>query len=392
MYLYIILRRKIMYKPPSVLVWEFTNKCNLYCIHCGSECSIDSNLNELTTEEALNLCQEISELKPDIVTITGGEPFLRPDWMIIMDRLNKLDVKFTVMTNGTLLDEKLVEKLLIVKPSSVGVSIDGGTADVHDYIRGRKGSFNKTLNAMNLLLEAGVYTTVNTTLQRINVHQVNLIKDIILLYGIDAWKIQMAYPHGRMDKKTIITENQFYEASKYIVNFSRRYKNIFTTGGDCFGYYGTLQPRNHWNGCHAGINSIGVLSNGDIKGCTAIPCEIPIEGNIREKSLIEIWNNSDAFSYNRKFKREMLDGYCSECKYGEVCRGGCTERAYSLSGNPCNNPYCNYKFEQTGFSSEEQAILCFDPVETEKIYNSIRPLPEGFNLNNCENKHLIPQE
>jgi len=374
-----------MYKSPVSFIWEFTNKCNLNCIHCSSECSMDSNLNELTTEEALALCQQIPELNVERVTITGGEPLVRPDWMTIMARLSQLNIKFNLVTNGTLINEKTLEKLLIVNPQSVGVSLDGGTADMHDYIRGKKGSFDKTLKAVNMLLEAGIYTTVNTTLQRINIHHLELIKEIVLLYGIDAWKIQMAYPHGRMDKRVLITENQFYEITKYINKNARRYKKTFITGGDCFGYYGLLQCRSCWNGCHAGINAIGVLSDGMVKGCTALPNEIPAEGNVREKKLVEIWNNPDSFSYNRKFKKEMLEGFCAQCIYGEVCRGGCTERAFSLSGNVCNNPYCNFRFEQIGFSSEEQNKVGFNADETIEIYNSIRPLPDGFNLNYCKN-------
>lgn len=369
-----------MNKAPLTFVWEFTNKCNLNCIHCGSECSMSSNLEELSTEESLKLCHEITTLNIDRVVITGGEPFLRSDLITIMSKLSQLGLKFSVVTNGTLIDERMIEKLLIVNPESIGVSLDGATAAVHDYIRGRKGSFDKTLRAMDLLLEAGFYTTVNTTVQRINIHQLDLIKNIILLYGIHAWKIQMAHPHGRMDKRVIITENQFYETTKYINRNAKRYRNTYITGGDSFGYYGTLQPRECWNGCNAGMCGIGVLSNGEIKGCTALPVEIPSEGNVRKDKLADIWNDPLKFSYNRMFTPDMLDGYCKECIYGEVCRGGCTERGFSLTGKLCNNPYCNYKFEQIGFSSEEQSKLEFDHEETIRIYNSIRPVPEGFRL------------
>jgi MoaA/NifB/PqqE/SkfB family radical SAM enzyme len=79
---------EVMYNPPMVVAWEFTNKCNLNCIHCASECCIDSNKNELTTEEALDLCHQMASLGAKSLALSGGEPLLRPDWMTIANRLN----------------------------------------------------------------------------------------------------------------------------------------------------------------------------------------------------------------------------------------------------------------------------------------------------------------
>jgi radical SAM protein with 4Fe4S-binding SPASM domain len=83
-----------------------------------------------------------------------------------------------------------------------------------------------------------------------------------------------------------------------------------------------------------------------------------VEGNVRTKSLTDIWNNPDGFAYNRKFTRQTATGECRECRYLPVCRGGCTTTSVSASGDRANNPYCIYRMEK------KQGIT---PVDSEVI-------------------------
>jgi radical SAM protein with 4Fe4S-binding SPASM domain len=372
----------MLYKP-EIAVWEFTFRCNVNCIHCGSDCGEATRPDELSTEEALHLVEQLAELGCKNVTISGGEPFLRKDWIIVAHKVKQLGMDLCFISNGFIMNPEIAAILQKLNPLCVGISLDGGTPDVHDYIRGRKKSFERALNALNLLLDAGVYTSVVTTLQRINFNQLENIKNIILLYGVDAWQIQAATPQGRMDIRTAITERQFYEAAKFIARNNNRYKNTYITGADCFGYYGSLHPFLHphdWRGCHAGMRAIGLESNGNVKGCLSLPGDDFIEGNVREKPLAEIWNNPDAFKFNRHFRLELLDGFCKECFYGSICRGGCTERAYGFTKGFCENPLCLFKIEQNGFSSEEQGSINPAPEETDAIYNEMSPLPDNIRL------------
>ncbi len=86
--------------------------------------------------------------------------------------------------------------------------------------------------------------------------------------------------------------------------------------------------------------------NGDIVGCTSIRNEKMIEGNIRDGSLRDIWFSKDSFLWNRNFKRDDLKGLCRECKYGDMCLGGCSNSRFTLNGTiESENILCSYNYK-----------------------------------------------
>ncbi len=368
------------YKPRHAII-ETTFKCNVNCIHCGSDCGFEERQDEMSTAEILDLIDQLAELGNERIYLSGGEPFLKRDWAVISQRIKSKNIELCYISNGYIINPEMIKILVELKPHVVGFSIDGGDAELHDYIRGKEGCFDRLMNAFNLCLDAGINTYAITTLQRINFHHLEKIRDLLLLKGVDGWQIQAGTPMGRMDKRTALTERQFYETAGFIVYNDRRYKRFHISGADCFGYFDKLHSYLHpkgWGGCQAGLQGVGIESNGNVKGCLSLPGKTFIEGNIKEKSLKDIWNGKQAFSYNRQFSKDLLKGYCRECAYGSLCRGGCTERSFGFTGEFCENPLCLYKVEQKGFSSQKQGSLHPDPEEIVEIYNKIRPLPKNL--------------
>src|SRR5512133_1189138 len=84
---------------PFIIGWEFTLKCNLRCLHCGSSAGHPRD-NELTTEEALAICEQLPDLLVQEVDFTGGEPFLRPDLPVIANKLKELGINTCILTHG----------------------------------------------------------------------------------------------------------------------------------------------------------------------------------------------------------------------------------------------------------------------------------------------------
>ena len=115
-----------------------------------------------------------------------------------------------------------------------------------------------------------------------------------------------------------------------------------------FGPYESLWRGNgdekvHWVSCNAGQNTIGIEADGTIKGCPSLPTSSYSGGNIRDLSLEDIWRTNPEVGFTRTRTTNDLWGFCRDCYYADVCRGGCTWTAHVLFGRAGNNPYCHHR-------------------------------------------------
>ena len=138
---------------PEVVIWEITFACNMKCIHCGTSAG-KRRPDELTTEESLNLIDELAGLGSKAITISGGEPLLRKDWPQLAQRIKDRGMKAYLISNGNAVTEEVVQEFRRVGLASVGISFDG-TEKTHNYIRQRDDSFAKATGAMRLMKEQG---------------------------------------------------------------------------------------------------------------------------------------------------------------------------------------------------------------------------------------------
>ena len=338
-----------MYKLDTA-VWEITLKCNIHCLHCGSSANSKTRKDELTTFEALDLIEQLADLGCKRVVLSGGEPFLRKDWAVLALRVRDLGMDVTFISNGFMVDDDIVDLLKIIEPTGVGFSLDGGVEETHDYIRGKKGVFKRCVNALKICSKAGFYTSAVSSIHKKNINELEKILEILLENGVRAWQIQTATPQGRMPLELAIDEEEFYYLAQFIAQKRKEYKNIIDIyESDCMGYYSVLSKdffNKKWRGCQAGLQIIGIESDGTIKGCLSLHGKDYEEGNIRNKSLAEIWNDKNNFKLNRRFSPDSLVGICKDCKWGQVCRGGCSEKAKSFTGSRYGSPFCLYQYEK----------------------------------------------
>ena len=191
-----------------------------------------------------------------------------------------------------------------------------------------------------------------STIHKGNLNELDGILNILLDCGVDAWQIQTANVRGRMPKEWAINEKDYYSIAEFIACNRQKYKDLIgISEADCFGYYSKLNQHlkmQRWAGCQAGLQVMGIESDGAIKGCLSMRDPKFIAGKIREKSLKEIWNNPDGFWYNRRFETSMLVGICKDCDYGPICRGGCSEKGLSTYDSPHGVPFCLYSIERDG--------------------------------------------
>ncbi|MBN1540135.1 MAG: radical SAM protein [Candidatus Thermoplasmatota archaeon] len=328
---------------PEVAVWETTLKCNLRCTHCGSAAG-DARINELSTKECFTVIEQLSELGCQDVSLMGGEPLVRKDWKALGGAVKDLGMDLCMVTNGILVPDN-IDALEALKPKVVGVSIDG-LKDTHESIRG-KGTFDRTMKAVDLLIDRNIQTTLITTVSKTNFNDLPPLADLIKGKGCN-WQIQVAMPFGNFSRDLLVSEEDFYAAAMFIAKqrIENRFEDMPVIGAHCFGYHSKVLPGCRWSGCTAGITSMGLTSDGGVVGCLSMGNDRFIEGNIRDRSLREIWEDPDAFAYNRKFTKKDLGPNCSGCRYGKRCKGGCNSVSMSLTGRFHNDPYCFRRIER----------------------------------------------
>lgn len=330
------------WQGPGCAVWEITLQCNLHCMHCGSAAGV-ARRDELSTEEALQLCDDLKSINCLGVALMGGEPFLRRDWHLIADHAHRVGMEVSIITNGFAIGKEILQQLVEIQPELVAVSLDGGHAAIHDEIRGVKGSFDRALAAIDQFLELGLPTGVITTVHKMNLGELAVIREQLLGKGV-AWQIQMATPFGRLTREHVLSKEEFYALGLFIAASKKQYstKELKVAGAHDMGYFSRylsevqVQP---WRGCQAGISTLGIQSNGNILGCLALSDPF-VEGNIRERSLREIWFDDDSFSYSRQVHDSDIGDECRRCTFRRRCKGGCSAVSYTMTGRLHRDPYC----------------------------------------------------
>lgn len=337
------------YQNPHIAVWELTLKCNLKCLHCGSSAG-KKRTDELSTKEALQLCHDLSDLGFGGIALMGGEVFLRKDWSVISKEIKDLGIALSIITNGFFKPEKFIPELVKLETDCLMLGLDGASAKTQDKIRNVEGSFEKAKAFMRAAKQAGLSVGIITTVHKLNFKELPKILDFVIKEEV-IWQIQEATPIGRFPKELVLSNEEYYSLGLFIYSLQKKYnkKNFSIVGTHNFGFHSKVIPNlstyPEWKGCYAGKTVLGIQSNGNIKGCLALSDDY-IEGNIKKRSIKEIWNDPNAFAYNRKFKVEDLGENCQQCKYGKECKGGCTTRSTCMTGIPHNDPCCFYQIEK----------------------------------------------
>ncbi|MBP2134183.1 radical SAM protein with 4Fe4S-binding SPASM domain [Methanomicrobium sp. W14] len=333
---------------PFIIGWELTLECNMRCRHCGSVAGM-RRTKELSTKEALSLCDQFPDLLVREVDLTGGEPLLRDDWMQIAKHLNDLNIPVNVLTNGLVIDEKMIRKMNECKITGAGLSIDG-PQNVHDRIRNYNGSYEKAVNAIKLFQEAGIGYNIITTVNRENIGFLPSMNEAFKSLGVAFWRLQPLIQTGRARKSPGLElgDSEMLSLGEFVRSQAREAESgspeIICSDGLEY-VKKTGDGERPWRGCPAGIVSCGIMSDGRIKGCLSMPDEV-CEGNIRDQSLWDIWFSPDSFRYTRVFSADDAGPLCAKCEKIGECKGGCSSSSYAGTGVFHNDPSCFFRAEK----------------------------------------------
>jgi len=339
------------YKP-IYAVWEVTLACDLACRHCGSRAA-KPRPDELSTEECLDLIRQMAAMGVREVTMIGGEAYLRPDFLDLVRAIRAEGMVCGMTTGGRGLTPELCVDAAEAGLTSVSVSLDG-MEQTHDRLRGVKGSFRSVMSAFENLRAAGIKLNCNTQINALSLPELPEILETIIAAGARAWQLQLTVAMGRAaDEPDVLL--QPFEIIECFETLGRLKDRCDEAGvvlwpGNNIGYFGPLERKLRGNvargemaSCAAGRWVLGIESDGAIKGCPSLPTKDWVGGTVRERSLREIWEQTEPLRYTRDRTLDDLWGFCRDCYFADVCMGGCTWTSTTLLGKPGNNPLCQHR-------------------------------------------------
>ena len=246
--------------------------------------------------------------------------------------INDEGLTITLETNGTLVDEKMAFFLKShPKVTHISVSLDGSTADLHEILRGEKGSFQQAVAGIKYLVKAGFYPQMICTLHQKNVNDIENLIRLAETIGCGSIKFNHVQRIGRGEafaRQHGLSVPEVIKIFRQVEKISRKAKiqAYFDIPIAFFSIKKLL--RDSRRQCTI-LNILGILSNGDYSLC-GIGESIPelIFGNISQDNLQDIWQNSPALRQLRELIPHQLQGTCARCIHRKLCLGSCVANNY----------------------------------------------------------------
>lgn len=304
----------------SYLFWECTTRCNLNCLHCGSDCRQESKYKDMPKEDFLKALDTIKNPPENfIVVFTGGEPLVRKDIEECGREIRKRGMKWSMVSNGMFYTAERHNSLLNAGMGALTISLDG-LKESHNWMRNNKLSFDRAISAIEIAASSSrLNLDVVTCVNHRNIGELNQIRDLLISLGVKKWRLFTIIPIGRaaQNKDMLLSDEEFVVLMEFITQ--NRKKNLINLSFSCEGYIGKYEnkARDLFFFCRAGINIGSVLIDGSISACPNIDRDF-VQGNIYEDNLYEIWQTKFTEFRDRSW---MKRGQCAECKDFKHCGG-----------------------------------------------------------------------
>jgi len=341
----------VMSTPRQVDI-AITGKCNLACQYCFYADEMVAR-TDLPTERWLSFFKELGRLGVMTVCLTGGEIFTRPDLFELIDSIITNRMRYSLLSNGTMITDETLKQFEIGKRrqrlDSIQVSVDGSSAEVHN--RSRPKSFKRALHGLKLLKEAGYPVTVRLT---VNLHNVDDLENVAHLLldevGLSSFSTSEAYACGATDRtegNIILTPAQRQKAMQVLTRLSEQYDHRIQaqagplilaqelkTMDDMLANGQTSRlGRGTLSACGGVFSKLAVNHDGTIIPCHSL--STLVLGTVGVDSLQEIWVNHQIIKALRQRQEIPLSSLesCQDCVYQGFCTGGCPAGAVYDTGD-----------------------------------------------------------
>jgi MoaA/NifB/PqqE/SkfB family radical SAM enzyme len=342
---------------PMIAFYEVTRACDLMCRHCRADAQRNCNPDELSTDLAKRLIDDLARFpRPPLLVITGGDPLKRPDVFDLVDYAAGAGLIVAMTPSATpLVTPDALSRLRQARLHRLAVSLDGADAATHDSFRRVVGSFATTLRIIADAREVGLSVQVNTTIASHNVEQIDAIADLLTPMGIALWSVFFLVPTGRATQDQRISAEECERVFEQLWRHSRSQPYaIKTTEAPHYRRF-LLQhraadgPPTPIAGTNDGKGIIFISHVGQISPSGFLPISC---GQFPLDSVVRVYQESALFRALRQPHR--LGGKCGACEFREIC-GGSRARSYAITGDPlAAEPDCAYEPSKW----KKEAALC----------------------------------
>ena len=308
---------------------SLSENCNLQCKYCYAHERKENGENTLSFEEYKKLIEDLLKVNPQCsFTLTGGEPLLNKDWYKIAKYIKNKGCEILLLSNGTIINESNIKSIKDVI-DSVKLSIDGSNKEIHALSRGD--NYEKVEHAISLLEDNKVPYSLSMTVTKQNMRDV---ESAAKKFGN---KLTFApfFP---------IKEDSIADMAITGAEYFRVLKNA--AGVEPLSYCASSFANAMHHQCHKcaiGDREISISATGDVYPCHLLHTEDFYCGNVREMSIIDIYNNSPTLKKCKEIDVDKIEG-CKDCAFKYVCGGACRARAFYDCGDiNKNGDFCDYE-------------------------------------------------
>lgn len=319
------LRRRNMkvLHPLQQLFWESTLRCNVHCLHCGSDCVSSVTQPDMPAADFLKVIDE--QITPHVtphnvlIIISGGEPLMRKDLEEVGRALYDRGYPWGMVTNGLALTKERYQSLRQAGLRSLTISCDGLEED-HVWLRQHPLAFEGATRAIRLAAaDKSLTWDVVTCANQRNYGHLSEIREMLWSLGVRDWRVFGIDPMGRAadNPELLLTDEQFRGLMDFIAKEREEGRHVSYS---CEGYLGEYEGRvrDHLYHCAAGVSIASILIDGSISACTSIRGKY-YQGNIYKDAFWDVWENGFKPYRDRQWMKES--GPCKDCKAFDFCEG-----------------------------------------------------------------------
>jgi radical SAM protein len=346
-------------QAPMIIYWELTNACGLACRHCRATAMPDPAPGELTTSQAIAVLDDMlgfaadGEALPHVV-MTGGDPLKRRDLAELVAAATARGLGVSLAPAVTpLLTRETIFWMKEIGVQAISLSLDGSNAVYHDGVRMVPGTFDATIEALDIAAEAGLSVQVNTLVTDTTAADLPAVYELLSQHTLMQWSLFFLISIGRGSELTELSpgdaerwllwaqrtgrEAPFRIKTTEAMHYRRLLGSALLRAGKSWAEV-EAHPMSRAFGIRDGNGIVFISHQGDVSPSGFLPVTV---GNVKDTSLVELYRDTELMRSLRD--PDQFKGRCGVCEYRKWC-GGSRARAYAWTGDPLEaDPLCPYQ-------------------------------------------------